>query len=198
MKVSRSFIETLVNYVNCVSKDDTRVFLQGVCIQYNSADDVKMIATDGFKSIDSIHTVEDNEKDFENLIIHKDDIKTLKNILSNNKDVNQFCITIVDNNVNFYKKVSNTEDQLLCSFQGINREYPNIERVKPVKFQEQETICFNPDFITDLRKAIYGGRKTKYGSPKLKFRFSGQSNPLLAQVNHEGIEHTCLLMPIRD
>ena len=89
------------------------------------------------------------------------------------------------------------EDIVLISIELLDREYPNsLDNLFPDKTCPTESIIFNVDFMTAIRKAIYGSRKGTT-RPKFTVKLNGNLKPMSITAKNNGIDHTALLVPLK-
>lgn len=195
MKISRETLQTIVNYSNVSSKDETRPWLNTVFIAVLD-DKMLLKATDGYCFIESTHNIVDAST-IEQALLHTDDIKLLGQILKNKgyKTFTTFELSLEDN---IFKLSTSKNGVHLMMANLSNREYPNTETIKPSTFREIETIGYNPFIIEQLKKAVFGSRKPKYATPPFIFKFGGQKlGPTEVTCKYEGINHYMMIMPMK-
>ena len=197
MKVNRIFLETIINYKHASSKDETRPFLQTVAIRRKSnSDNIELTSCDGHIAIRSNHTVVANDltaNEGEYYLLPTSEIDSIKLFLKKYKLYNTFELTL---DYPYLSLGINEAGKEELNIKLLNREYPKIDPIYDKRFDGTlDQLYLNPDFITQLRKSVYG--TSKKSVIRFKFEPSSELGPLRIVAKHEGIEHCMLIMPMR-
>jgi len=195
IKISRLLLESIVNYENVVSKDETRLYLNVIHISNVLNEKIKLEATDSYIAIESIHDFEilSGDDDFKEFNLNREYIKMISNTFLKGNHDDIFHLDITDGLL----IIADVEEKKKLEIVNSNFDYPNLDALKPKSFKAIETINFNFDSITRLGKAIFGTRKVPNGK-NFKFDFNiNEFGPSKIEAYHNGITHSALIMPIK-
>lgn len=202
MKLNRDTLETLINYHNSASKDETRPYLCGVAFKILDKQ-LKIVATDGYCAIWSMHNIEIEKNDFlenEYKIIATDDLKKLKLFLKEYKDCNSFNLSVIENDNTISISIDRSDFSMHeVVFRLINREYPRIDSILSLNKNGDEinSISFNPAILNKIYKSIAPLKKAQNRLKFIEFNFNGDNAPITGKCDLYGIEHNYSIMPVR-
>jgi len=161
-----------------MSKDSTRYYMHGVCIESNGG----MIATDGHR----MHSIgADMAGTREGAFVLKSD--DVKKIIAIAKATKQDTCDII-----------NWEGRITCgafTFKAVDGNFPDWRRIVPSITKTQPTTCisFNGAFMADFHKAIK--MITDNRRPHLILQFTDAYSPILITCRDE--RFTGVLMSVR-
>jgi DNA polymerase III sliding clamp (beta) subunit (PCNA family) len=191
-EISRKTLELILKTFESVSKDETRLNLNGVRLGFDADGNSIVEATNGH--ILARHNITENFKDeiVESLIIDRAGQSKLKSFLSSHKYENTFLVDLdVENNRHLKILEKNERDGIILPI--IERDYPNTNAVIP-KIKEEECIevAFNPSLLMKLYKSLNGEKRGE--RVLLKINKNNSLSPIIVE---SGKNNLGVLMPIK-
>ncbi|MFZ8932364.1 MAG: hypothetical protein ACO2ZP_00500 [Bacteriovoracaceae bacterium] len=191
--IHRQTIEALIRINEASSKDETRMYLNGVHFK-NTGNKVQLTATDGHvlarEKIDmGVESLEDSE-----YIIHREDIPDLKKLLKSNKTAMYF---------NFIPSPTGSSINIVFGdemrfLRVIEREFPKADAViSPVENKKDDDLyefTINPDLVKKLMKALI-----KQKGKGLTFMLDTKNNlcPIEVRTTDHSQENIAIIMPMK-
>lgn len=163
----------------CVSKEETRFYLKGVCLQ-NIDHSLMIIATDGHRLIAFKPGIYVPGSDF-SVIMPTEAINNLK--LKRNASTG--LVTIRDNNI----EIDYNDTKVTCK--AIDGSFPHWQRVIPQSISGK-TAQFNPQYVADFVKVL----KELDETSKLVTIGHNGGDPAVVGLNID-IDYIALIMPVR-
>lgn len=168
IQINKEFLLILLNLINAASKDETRLYLNGVNIRkHNHKNLIVMEASDG--KILAQHRIQ-NEELYQHLqesvIVSTESILTLKTFMQTWKSVHWFYMRIEED----YLAVSVSQEFSLLSsipLRLIKRDYPDLDSITRTP-KPTMTVTLNPELLIAVHKAMQGIIKRKATSITLE------------------------------
>ena len=167
----------------CVSKEETRYYLKGVCLQ-GDASGLYMVATDGHRLVAFRDDTLSFETRFE-VIIPTDTIAKIKV----NKKAPQATITIEENNGK--KQVTIDYLDAKMTVQAIDGTFPDWRRVVPATVSGQ-IGQFNPTYLADFVKVM---RELDCDNKLISIGHNGNDAAIIGL--DIDFDYVALIMPVR-
>lgn len=149
--ITKHLLETILRISSSASSDETRLYLCGVHV-FKRDGSIIVEACDGYKAaretlINDESTIDDD------LVLCRKDIKKIKKFITTYKAKQSFdCIL---NSHSLVVSVGTNTD--IISIYRINREFPKLESVLPVKLLESDnavSVSFNPEYLLELYNSL--------------------------------------------
>jgi len=192
-QVSKELLETIIKLNdNVASKDETRPFLQGVCLKQSTVKDkFFMVATNGtilskhyFVSPDIYNML--GELDKVEAIFSSTGIKLLKQFIKDHKTYRYFMLDITHGIATI-----SMNDFVRTSIPLIQRDYPNTSIITR-KPKGEKVISFNANELFKLFKA----HRIANHDEVIKIYFhDSEVKPIFLETNKNEQEQTSIIMP---
>lgn len=178
------------------SHEDTRYYLNGVCVEVYKDGSYGMIATDGHRMA-SLHARQ-KEEAITSFIIGNDTIKkalTLYKMAAKTvaKSVRDRLVLIIDEKTVDIVLEDITKDSF--NYAPVDADFPDWRRIIPSEILKADTmdLAFNTDYIADFGKMAKLLRDSKIGH--IQIISNGNQNPITVNIAYDGF--IGVLIPVR-
>lgn len=176
------------------SSEQTRYYLNGVCIETYTDGTSGLIATDGHR----LHAINTQEKPISSFILGNDAVEKALKLVKSEKTKWTVTIEITDNTLQAV--MHDKQGELIgvigsFDFKPVDGNFPDWRRVIPNEAtgNVENDIAFNCAYMADFGKVakLLTGTKSQY----VNLTSAGRDNPILVNIKYDAF--TGVLMPMQ-
>jgi hypothetical protein len=197
MQLTRSFLESLLRLNNCASKDESRIYMNGVNIKPISEGVVEMAATNGYilSTCTEFCPLFELKPDIENMIFDRFSVQNLKSLLKEYKTRDLFDFEFNGD----YQIVLKVGEKVVGLLDLISREYinykPVLDKILNRNDQDKFSVILNIDYLYKVFESLKTDKKDAYKGLVLTF---DKNNDMQAiEVKIKGKNNLGVIMPIK-